>query len=105
MSWVYLPKDLESCRFFQEREAGCLEQSSWDGGQSVMSRITNTASKSSRRESATATLTMPLSGTTLEHSTETPGVDRWKLSRQDSPASYRSCRLLRIGHLKEALGL
>lgn len=76
MSFVYLPVQAEESS----------EASSTDGGSSAMSRTTPIVSKSSKPESKTASMTMPPSGMTLEHSTGDRGVDAWILSLRDSPA-------------------
>lgn len=78
MSWRYLPGPVEEF----SRAGGCS-----DGGLSVTLRKRGTASMLSKLGSGTASMTMPRSGMTLEHSTGDPGVDAWILLLRDSPVS------------------
>ena len=79
MSWIYVPESAAS-----PSHSSTL---SGDPEQCATSNGTNTASKSSNKESSTATLTTPPYGETCEPSTEHPGVDAWILSLRASRAS------------------
>ena len=72
--------------------------------QSPTSKSRTTAGESSERESATALLTTPRSGMTLEHSTGDLGLDGWILSLADSraPTSVVPEDVLELGGEREA---
>lgn len=78
MSWLYLP--VQVADFSPLSGSGGTEPS-------VTSNGSSTQPTSSSSESQTDGSMMPLSGTTLEHSTGHPGVDWWILSLRGSPVS------------------
>jgi len=84
MTWVHLPKS--ACSPGAEAESGAV--SSLGTESSATSKSSRTAKKSSASASLTAALTTLLSGTTYDHSTESPGVARWISCLEDSPASH-----------------
>jgi len=79
MSWIYVPESAASPSHSNTLSGGSKPCATSNG--------TNTASKSSNKESPTATLTTLLYGGTCENSTGNPGVDAWILSLRASRAS------------------
>lgn len=79
MSWLYVPEPVVDYS---------PPNTYLDSKQSVMSNTTCTASKSSRPEFKTNSLTMPPSGMTAAPSTGNPGVDLWILSLRASRANH-----------------
>lgn len=78
MSWLYVPASVESVLVSGKQ---VLEPS-------AMSRKTHTVLKSSKHVLEIDTLMMPLFGTILLHSTESPGVDSWIFSLRVSRVNH-----------------
>ena len=86
MSWIYLPKNFPYTAA-TEGSPSRLDSPTSQPVQSATSNGTNTANKSSKPESQTATSMMPQSGMTSSPLTVNRGVDQWILLLRDSPAS------------------
>ena len=79
MSWLYLP---------EQAAVSSPPTGSSDTASSATSRMTPTASRSSKPASGTASSTTPQSGTTPVPSTGDPGADAWISSLRASRASH-----------------